>query len=58
MVPKRGGVPQMLGPAQSCDEPFDLTSVVACGELRDVPQIEARLRTEPREASGTGTVPE
>ena len=40
------------------DEVFDLTMAVASGELRDVPQIAARLRTEPREASGERTVPE
>lgn len=36
----------------SNDELFDLTMAVASGELRDVPQIAARLRTELREASG------
>ena len=35
------------------DEAFDLTMAVASVELRDVPQIAARLRTKPREASGT-----
>lgn len=33
------------------DELFDLTMDVASGELRDVPQIAARIRTEAREAS-------
>ena len=33
-------------------ELFDLTMAVASGELRDVPQIAARIRTEAREASG------
>jgi len=34
--------------ALSNDELFDLTMAVASGELRDVPEIAARLRTEPR----------
>jgi death-on-curing protein len=42
----------------SNDELFDLTMAVASGELCDVPQIAARLRTELKEASGTGSVPE
>ncbi len=33
------------------DELFDLVMAVASGDLRDVPQIAARVRTELREAS-------